>query len=143
SHGAPEVDDEARNFWAFKPVVRPAIPQVKRSQWVRNPIDAFILSRLEEQGFQPAAEAGRGSLLRRLHYAVTGLPPSPEEVEAFVADTPPDAYEKRVDALLASRHYGEHWGRHWLDLVRYAETNSFERDGAKAHAWKYRDYVIQ
>lgn len=142
-HGVPQVDEKARNFWAFKPVARPEVPAVKDTAWVRTPIDAFILSKLEAHEFRPAPPASKTDLLRRLHYAVTGLPPTLAEVESFLNDTSPDAYEQRVDALLASRHYGEHWGRHWLDLVRYAETNSFERDGPKPNAWKYRDYVIR
>jgi hypothetical protein len=141
--GPPKVDDRARGFWAFQPVVRPAVPPVRNRDWVRNPIDAFILAKLEEKGFQPAAPADRTSLLRRAYYAVTGLPPTPEEVDAFLADSAADAYEKAVDRLLASRHFGEHWGRHWLDLVRYAESNSFERDGTKPFVWRYRDYVIR
>ncbi len=142
-HGPPQVDDQARAFWAFKPVVRPAVPPVKDGSWVRNPLDAFVLARLEEKGLHPAAPASKITLVRRVYYAVTGLPPTPAEVDAFLADPAPDAYEKLVDRLLASHSYGEHWGRHWLDLVRYAETNSFERDGAKPFAWRYRDYVIR
>jgi len=142
-HGPPPVDDKARNFWAFKPVVRPEVPQVKDKVWGRNPLDAFVLAKLEEKGFRPAQPASKVALLRRVYYAVIGLPPTPAEVDAFLADNSPDAYEKVVDRLLASPHYGEHWGRHWLDLVRYAETNSFERDGAKPFAWRYRDYVIR
>ena len=142
AHSPPKVDEKARSFWAFKAVSHPPIPKVNDAAWVRNPIDAFILSKLEANGFHPAPPAGKADLLRRLHYAVTGLPPTLEEVDSFIADTSPDAYEKRVDQLLSSRHYGEHWARHWLDLVRYAETNSFERDGPKPNAWKYRDYVI-
>ena len=102
-----------------------------------------MLAKLETAGLQPAPPADKVTLLRRVYYAVTGLPPTPAEVDAFLADNSPDAYEKVVDRLLDSRHYGEHWGRHWLDLVRYAETNSFERDGAKPFAWRYRDYVIK
>lgn len=142
-HGAPVVDDEARNFWAFRPVARPEIPKVKNQEWVRNSIDAFVLAKLEEKGFQPAAPADKATLLRRAYYSVTGLPPSPEAVAAFMKDDSPQAYEKVVDQLLESRHYGEHWGRHWLDLVRYAETNSFERDNPKPFVWRYRDYVIR
>lgn len=142
-HGAPAVDDQARAFWSFKPVTRPAVPTVQKTGWVRNPIDAFILAKLEAKGFSPAPAADKTTLLRRVHYAVTGLPPTPADVEAFLNDHSPDAYEKVVDRLLASRHYGEQWGRHWLDLVRYAETNSFERDGAKPFVWRYRDYVIR
>jgi mono/diheme cytochrome c family protein len=142
-HGAPAVDAEARSFWAFRPVSRPAIPQVANADWVRTPVDAFVLANLEAKHVKPARPADKATLLRRLHYTLTGLPPSPREVESFVNDSAADAYERRVEALLDSRHYGEHWGRHWLDLVRYAETNSFERDNPKPMAWKYRDYVIQ
>jgi hypothetical protein len=142
-HGAPVVDDEARNFWAFRPVQRPAVPEVKNKTWVRNPVDAFILAGLENKGFTPAAPADKTTLLRRVHYSVTGLPPTPEEVEAFLKDDSPNAYEKVVDRLLESPRYGEHWARHWLDLVRYAETNSFERDNPKPFVWRYRDYVIR
>lgn len=142
-HGAPVVDDEARNFWAFRPIARPAVPEVKKKDWVRNPVDAFILAQLEAKSFTPAAPAAQETLLRRAHYAVTGLPPSPEEVAAFVKDNSEGAYERAVDRLLESRQYGEHWGRHWLDLVRYAETNSFERDNPKPFVWRYRDYVIR
>ncbi len=141
--GPPPVDDEARQFWSFRPVVRPPVPAVKDRAWVRNPIDAFVLARLEAAGLHPAPPADRTTLLRRAYYAVTGLPPSPAEVDAFLADDSPDAYEKVVERLLASPACGEHWARHWLDLVRFAETNSFERDGAKPFAWRYRDYVIR
>jgi mono/diheme cytochrome c family protein len=143
AHAPPAVDERARSFWSFRPVSRPAVPAVKGAGWVRNPVDAFVLAKLEAAGLRPAPPADKGALLRRVHYAVTGLPPSPAEVDAFLADDAPDAYEKVVDRLLASRHYGEHWGRHWLDLVRFAETNSFERDADKPNAWKYRDYVIR
>lgn len=142
-HGAPVVDDEARNFWAFRPVAQPAVPEVKNKAWVRNPVDAFILAGLESKGFSPAAPAEKTTLLRRAYYAVTGLPPSPAEVDAFLKDNSDGAYERVVDRLLESRQYGEHWGRHWLDLVRYAETNSFERDNPKPFVWRYRDYVIR
>ncbi|MEX2174908.1 MAG: PSD1 and planctomycete cytochrome C domain-containing protein [Pirellulaceae bacterium] len=142
-HGPPVVDEAARNFWSFKPVTRPAIPPVKNQGWVKNPIDAFILAKLEEKRLAAPQEADKATLLRRVYYSVTGLPPSPDEVQTFVADESADAYEKVVERLLASRHYGEHWGRHWLDLVRYAESNSFERDNAKPFVWRYRDYVIR
>ncbi len=142
-HGAPVVDDEARNFWAFRPVARPAVPEVKNKAWVRNPVDAFILAGLESKGFTPAPPAEKATLLRRAYYAVTGLPPSPTDVDAFLKDNSEGAYERAVDRLLESRQYGEHWGRHWLDLVRYAETNSFERDNPKPFVWRYRDYVIR
>lgn len=143
SHGVPVVDDEARNFWAFRPVVRHEIPTIKNSNWVRTPVDAFVLSKLEANGATPALRASKETLLRRLTYTLTGLPPSPKEVSEFVSDQSPDAYEKVVDRLLDSKRYGEHWGRHWLDLVRYAESNSFERDNPKPFVWRYRDYVIR
>ena len=144
SHGPPPVDDEARNWWAFRPVVRPAIPEVSnlKSQ-ISNPIDAFVLAKLEANGVIPAPTASKETLLRRLFYTLTGLPPTSKDVEEFLSDTSADAYEKVVDRLLDSRHYGEHWGRHWLDLVRYAESNSFERDNPKPFVWRYRDYVVR
>ena len=141
--GPPVVDESARNFWAFRPVVRPDLPTVKNKAWVKSPVDAFILAKLEEKGLEPAAPADKATLLRRAYYAVIGLPPTAEQVQAFLADDSPDAYEKVVEELLDSRHYGEHWGRHWLDLVRYAESNSFERDNPKPFVWRYRDYVIR
>ena len=140
--GAPAVDERARGFWSFRPVVRPPIPAVKATGWVRTPVDAFVLARLEAAGLQLAPPAAKTSLLRRITYDLTGLPPTPAEVEAFLADTAPDAYERVVDRLLASPHYGEKWGRHWLDLVRYAETNGYEFDAVKPNAWRFRDYII-
>jgi hypothetical protein len=137
------VDDKARDYWAYKPVRRPAVPEVKNTDWVRNPVDAFVLAKLEARGLTPAPPADRVALLRRAHYDLTGLPPTPEDVDAFLKDESPDAYEKVVDRLLAGPHYGEKWGRHWLDLVRYAETNGYERDGPKPFAWRFRDYVIR
>lgn len=142
-HGPPPVDAKARQFWSFLPVKRPALPKVKNAAWVKTPIDAFVLAKLEKNGLSPAPAAPETALLRRITYDLTGLPPTETEVRAFLADQSPNAYEKVVDRLLASPHYGERWARHWLDLVRYAETNSFERDGAKPFVWRYRDYVIR
>ena len=139
----PQVNAETMKFWAFQPVKRSKVPVVKSAAWVRNPIDAFILAKLEGKGLKPAPSASRAVLIRRACYDLTGLPPTPADVQAFLADRSPDAWERVVDRLLASPHYGERWGRHWLDLVRYAETNSFERDGAKPFVWRYRDYVIR
>ena len=130
-------------LWSAKPVVKPAIPAVRNGAWVRNPIDAFVLARLESKAMQPAPPASRRELLRRLTFDLTGLPPTPEEIAVFVADTLPDAYEKNVDRLLASPRYGERWARYWLDLVRYADSNGYERDNEKPYSWKYRDYVIR
>lgn len=140
-----EVDlfEQAQGFWAFQPVKRPPTPTVENRDWPTNPIDAFILARLESEGLHPAPEADRITLVRRAYYDLLGLPPTPQQVDAFVNDTRPDAWERLVDELLASPHYGEKWGRFWLDLVRYAETNSYERDNPKPHAWRYRDYVIR
>jgi hypothetical protein len=128
--------------WSLHPVVRPPIPAVKHHGWCRSPVDSFILVRLEAEGLQPARKADRVALIRRLTYDLTGLPPTPQEVDAFIVDRSADACERLVDRLLASPHYGEKWGRHWLDLVRYAETDGYERDSAKPFAWRYRDYVI-
>ena len=138
-----QVTAEDRAHWSFQPVKRPPVPVVKERAWVANPVDAFILARLEAKGLTPNPPAGRRELIRRVYYDLTGLPPTPEEVEAFVADPSPRAYEALVDRLLESPSYGEKWGRHWLDLVRFAETNSYERDNPKPHAWRYRDYVIR
>ncbi len=129
--------------WSYRPLVRPEVPRVTNASWVRNPLDAFVLARLEAAGFEPDPEASRVSLIRRLTYDLTGLPPTPEEVDAFLADHAPDAWERLVERLLASPHYGERWGRHWLDLVRYAETNGYERDTDKPFMWRYRDWVIE
>ncbi len=129
--------------WGFVQPGPQTPPGVRRRDWVRNPIDAFILHRLEANGLAPAAPAEKTALLRRVYYDLTGLPPAPEDVQAFLADDTADAFEKVVDRLLDSPRYGEHWARRWLDLVRFAETNSYERDGVKPNAWKYRDYVIR
>lgn len=136
---APKADGD---YWAYKAVQRPELPSVKHADWVRSPIDAFILQRLEQEGLTPAPAASRGTMIRRAYYDLTGLPPTPEEVQSFVNDPDPAAYPKLIDRLLASPHYGEKWGRHWLDVVHYAETNGYERDGIKPHAWRFRDYVI-
>jgi hypothetical protein len=130
-------------YWAYQPVRRPAVPAVKSPSWVRTPIDAFILDQLEAHGLAPAPTADRVALIRRATYDLTGLPPTPKEIAAFVNDRSADAYPRLLDRLLASPQYGEKWGRHWLDLVRYAETNGYERDGPKPFAWRYRDYVIR
>ncbi|TWT29887.1 PSD1 and planctomycete cytochrome C domain-containing protein [Blastopirellula retiformator] len=134
---------EWKKHWAFEKPEPHTPPEVKHADLVENPIDNFVLNRLEKNGLEPNPKANRRTLIRRAYYDITGLPPSYEKIEAFAADESPDAYEKLVDRLLAMPQYGERWGRHWLDLVRFAETNSFERDGDKPDAWKYRDYVIR
>lgn len=137
------ITDQDRAHWAFQPVRRPIVPVVRDAGWVANPIDAFVLAKLEARTLAPRRPASPRELVRRLHYDLTGLPPTPEDVEAFVADPSPRAYEALVDRLLDSPRYGEKWARHWLDLVRFAETNSYERDNPKPNAWRYRDYVIR
>jgi mono/diheme cytochrome c family protein len=141
--GEFQITDKDRQHWSFLPVKRPQLPTVKNSQWVANPIDAFILAKLEEKGLQPNAPASKRELARRLYYDLTGLPPTPAEMDRFLADTSSTAYEDLVDRLLASPRYGEKWARHWLDLVRFAETASYERDNPKPNAWRFRDYVIR
>ncbi|HEX4609150.1 MAG TPA: DUF1549 domain-containing protein, partial [Urbifossiella sp.] len=125
------------DWWALRPVARPKVPEF------RNPIDAFIHAKLREKGLSPSPPADRPTLIRRLAFDLTGLPPTPEEIAAFAADPAADAYEKLVDRLLASPAYGERWGRHWLDVVRYGETDGFERNAPRPNAWPYRDWVIR
>lgn len=146
--GAPTVeafDLEARKaaHWAWQPIASPDPPPVQDTAWPRGPVDNFILARLEEEGYAPAPEADRRTLMRRLYFDLTGLPPAPEAIDAYVADESPDAYENLVDELLASEHFGERWGRHWLDLTRYADTYGHEQDYPIRHAYEYRDYVIR
>ena len=132
-----------KKYWAFQPVVKPPVPAVKNKAWAKNPIDAFILAKLEEKKIPPAPRADKITLLRRATFDLTGLPPRPEEVEAFLADKSPRAFEKVVDRLLASPQYGERWARHWLDLARYAESEGFKSDETRPNVWRYRDYVIK
>jgi hypothetical protein len=129
-------------YWAFLKPAMPVPPAVHNAGWVKNPIDNFVLAKLEATGLQPSQEANRRVLIRRLYFDLIGLPPTPEEVKAFIDDAAPDAYERLVDCLLTDPRYGERWGRHWLDLARYADTNGYEGDPEWPHAWRYRDYVI-
>ena len=152
------IAEDDREFWSFKPIVRPAVPEIRNQKsepsgarqpraeagQIRNPIDAFILAKLRTQGLDFAPDADKAVLIRRVTLDLTGLPPTPEEVDIFVNDTAPDAYEKVVDRLLASPTYGERWARHWLDVAGYADSNgSSEADSLRLHAWRYRDYVIR
>ncbi|CAN5731294.1 DUF1553 domain-containing protein [soil metagenome] len=139
--GADWPDLEAPTHWAYVPPERPALPTVGTVDWPSNPIDHFILARLESEGLAPAPEVDRARLIRRVSLDLTGLPPSIEEVDAFLADDRPDAYERLVDRLLASPHYGERWARPWLDLARHADSNGFQRDGFR-DVWPYRDWVV-
>jgi hypothetical protein len=129
--------------WSFAPISSPQVPQLRNASGVTNPIDAFVLNRLEKAGLPPAPRADRLTLLRRAYFDLIGLPPPAEQVEAYTKDSNPDAYEKLIDRLLDSPQYGERWGRHWLDVVRYADTGGFENDHTYPSAWKYRDYVIR
>jgi mono/diheme cytochrome c family protein len=131
-----------RDHWAFKTPVRPSQPKLKNTKWVRTPIDVFIAAQHEKSGLVPAPEASRRVFIRRVFLDLTGLPPSPAEIESFLADTSSDAYERLVDKLLASPQYGVRWGRHWLDLARWAETEGYEANEWRSSAWRYRDYVV-
>jgi hypothetical protein len=136
------ISEADREHWAFAPVVRHALPQTKEARWLRTSVDAFILAKLEAKGIAPALEANRATLLRRLSFDLTGLPPTPEELAAFESDKAPDAFERQVDRLLASPAFGERYGQYWLDLARFAETDGYEHDRVRDQAWKYRDWVI-
>ena len=135
--------NEGRKFWAFQPVKDYAPPKVKNEAWVKNPIDRFILAKLEEKRIRPAAPASKLTLLRRVTYDLTGLPPTSLEIDAFLADSSPDAYAKVIDRLLASPQYGERWGRHWLDVARYADSTGMDEDHMYPNGWRYRDYVVK
>jgi uncharacterized protein DUF1553/uncharacterized protein DUF1549 len=146
--GEPELtrdsfSAEQRSYWALQRVAQPGLPVVHNAAWVRNPIDAFVRAQLEARGLAPSPRADNVTLIRRVSLDLIGLPPTPREVEAFMADRSPIAYEKVVDRLLASPQYGERWARHWLDLARYAESEGFKSDETRPNAWRYRDYVIR
>lgn len=144
-HAAPAAAKVgAEGHWAFQPASAPGLPAVKNVRWPRTSVDYFILARLEQQAIQPNPEANRTTLIRRLRLDLLGLPPSPEQVAAFVGDTRADAYERLVEGFLASPHYGERWGQHWLDVAGYADSNGyFDADSDRPHAWRYRDYVVR
>jgi len=131
------------DHWAFQPIARPAVPVADADDDVRTPVDAFILAACREAGVVPVENADRKTLIRRLSFDLTGLPPTPEQVEQFVSDDRPDAYERLVERLLTSPHHGERWGRHWLDLARFAESNGHQHNRDRPHAWRYRDYVVE
>jgi hypothetical protein len=145
-HGELEeaaITEFDRSHWSFHPLRDVAVPQPEEDRWVANPIDAFILSRLRSEGLTPQPAADRQTLIRRLSFDLTGLPPTPQQIDDFVADPSDDAYEKLVERLLNSEGYGERWAQHWLDLARFAETDGFEHDKLRPNAWKYRDWVIE
>jgi len=140
--GEMQFSDAMKSHWSFQPIKKPAVPTPKNAESARNEIDRFILSKLDAAKLQPSPIADKRTLVRRVTFDLIGLPPSPEEVAAFEADTSPDAFSKVTKRLLASPHYGERWGRHWLDVARYADSNGSEVDHAMANAWRYRDYVV-
>ena len=134
--------DEKLSHWSFQPLRQVTPPPVRNQAWVRSPVDQFVLARLESEGIEPSPEADKVTLLRRLSLDLTGLPPTPGEVADFLTDNRPDAYERKVDRLLESPHYGEKWARQWLDLARYADSDGYEKDRVRPHAWRYRHWVI-
>ena len=136
------ISEEDRNWWAFQKPLRRPVPLLKQARWNGNPVDAFLKKQLDQEGLEPAPRADRRTLIRRAYLDLVGLLPSPAEVEAFVNDSSQDAFAKLVDHLLASPHYGERWGRHWLDVARYADSGGYEHDYDYPHAWRYRDYVV-
>ncbi|HEY5314417.1 MAG TPA: DUF1553 domain-containing protein [Pirellulales bacterium] len=142
---AAAATTSAETWWSLRPLVRPPVPAVAAADraWVRTPVDAFIIAQLRREQLAPAPEADRRTLIRRLSFDLTGLPPEPAAIDAFVNDPAPDAYERLVDRLLASPRYGERWARHWLDVVHYADTHGYDKDQPRPHAWPYRDYVIR
>ena len=137
------ITDADRNYWAFQPIRRPDVPDDSTTTWDDQPIDGFVFSRLAAKKLLPSRSASKRQLARRLYFDLIGLPPTYEEVEKFVADPSPQAFENLVNDLLNRPQYGERWGRHWLDVVRFAQTNGYERDHEKPHSWRYRDYVIR
>ena len=139
---ASHAADSKTSHWSFQPVHRPAVPEVADKTWTRNPIDNFVLARLQSEHIQPSPEADRNTLIRRLSLDLTGLPPTPAETDAFITDKHPDAYERLVDRLLASPHYGEARARTWLDLAHYADSDGYEKDQTRPWAWRYRQWVI-
>jgi hypothetical protein len=130
------------DWWSLQPLSRPVLPEVKAAAWVKNPIDAFVLAAMESRGLSPSSGAEKRTLIRRLTFDLHGLPPTPQEIDAFLADSSPNAYERLVDRLLSSPRYGERWGRHWLDVVHYGDTHGYDKDKRRDGAWPYRDYVI-
>lgn len=138
-----EFTEEEKKFWAYQPLANPSVPKVKNAVWVKSPIDAFLLVELEKKNLTPAPPADKLTLLRRATFDLTGLPPTEAEMKNFLADNSPNAFEKVVERLLASPRYGEKWGRHWLDVARYADSTGNDEDHRYPHAWKYRDYVIE
>lgn len=138
-----QITDEDREWWSYQPLKKPEVPAADGKGWAKGEIDHFVYNKMAEKGIEPAPEADKATLVRRLYFDVIGLPPTPEEINAFLADTDPNAWENLVDRLLADKRYGEHWGRYWLDVVRFAESDGFNQDAFRPHLWRYRDYVVR
>ncbi len=138
-----QAKTDPKNWWAYQRIIKPETPNVRDAAWVRSPIDTFVLAKLEARGLKPAPLVDRNTLIRRATFDLIGLPPTPDEITAFVNDTSPNAFARVVDRLLASPHYGERWGRHWLDVARYADSNGLDENVAFGNAWRYRDYVVR
>lgn len=138
-----DISEADRQWWAFQPLVQPDVPEVSGDDWSRTEIDHFIYQRLADQGMTPAPQASKEQLVRRVYYDLIGLPPTPAELDAFFNNDSPDAWEQLIDSLLDDDRYGEHWGRYWLDLVRYAESDGWNQDAYRPHIWRYRDYVVR
>ena len=143
SEGSKPFTAAQKGWWAFQKLVKPVAPEVKDATWAQTPIDRFLLAKLEARGVKPNPRADKPTLIRRAYLILTGMPPTPEQVQTFLADDSPKAFEKVVDELLASPHYGERWARHWLDLARYADSEGFKADETRPNVWRYRDYVIR
>src|SRR5689334_20938336 len=143
--GASASASPQADHWSFKPPVRPDVPQVKNATWVRNPIDAFVSAEHEKRGLTPRPEAPKQVLLRRVYLDLTGLPPTREQLHAFLDDPSENAYEKVVDQLLASPRYGERWGRHWMDIWRYSDWAGYQEEvrESQPHIWRWRDWIIE
>ncbi len=141
--GVERIATKEELWWSLRPLIKPEPPEPKNKDWARTPIDKFILVKLEEKGFKPSPPADRRTLLRRVSFDLTGLPPTPEEMRQFLADESPDAYARMIDRLLAGPRYGERWARHWLDVAHYADTHGHDQDRPRPNAWPYRDYVIR
>jgi hypothetical protein len=138
-----KITDEDRSYWFFQPLANPQPPIVVDGGWSRTPIDPFVYRRLHSAGLTPAPPADPVALVRRVYFDLIGLPPSPEQIDQYLAHEAPDRYERLIDELLASPRYGERWARQWLDLVRYAESDGWRQDANRSHAYKYRDYVVR
>ncbi len=138
-----KITEEDRQWWSFQPIAKPTVPQTKGDDWSRNEIDRFLLAKLKAEGLTPAKPAEKRQLVRRVYFDLTGLPPAPKDIETFLADKSENAYGNLIERLLDSPQYGERWGRHWLDVVRYSESDGYNADGYRPHAWRYRDYVVK